>query len=80
MPGSTTRVSSGPNGTSPSFGLSTSAASGRSPELGIARYRDLEHVANGERWTAQDRHAHQPEVRKVKRQLDDVSVRRTDDN
>ena len=44
------------------------------PEVVIARYRDLERVANGERWTAQDRHAHQPEVREVKRQLDQAEA------
>jgi len=42
--------------------------------VGIVRYRDLERVAKGERWTAQDRNAHQPEVREVKRQLDQIEA------
>ena len=42
--------------------------------MGIVRYRDLERVAKGERWTAQDRNAHQPEVREVKRQLDQIEA------
>lgn len=44
------------------------------PEVVIARYRDLEFVARGERWTAQDRHAEQSEVREVKRLLDQAEA------
>jgi hypothetical protein len=40
----------------------------------ITRYQDLERVVKGERWTAQDRHAAQSEVREAKWQLDQAEA------